>query len=92
MAVGLVDYQWELVLGEFAKEYVAESCGGMKFVRGRILHSGDSVCKVSGGSNDLIGGCDDGYSHGEVLETKYVGERFTTCSFHNGADAAVVFQ
>ncbi len=78
--------------GSFAEEYVTESCDGMKFVMGRLLDSRDSVCKVSGGSNDLIGGCDDGYSHGMVLEMKCVGETFTTCSFHDGADAAVVFQ
>jgi hypothetical protein len=45
-----------------------------------------------GGSNDLIGGCDDGYGHGVVLETKCVGEMFAACSFHDDADAAVVFQ
>ncbi len=78
--------------GSFAKEYVIESCNGMKFVRGRLLDSRDSVCKVSGGSNDLIGGCDDRYSHGVVLETKCAGETLIACSFHDGADAAVMFQ
>ncbi len=68
-----------------------ESCNGMKFVRRRLLDSGDSICKVLSGSDDLIGGCDDGYSHGVVLETKCVGETFATCSFHDGTDAAVVF-
>jgi hypothetical protein len=47
---------------------------------------------VSGGSDDLIGGCDDGYSHGVVLETKCVNETFAACYFHDGADAAEVFQ
>ncbi len=69
-----------------------ESCDGMKFVRGRLLDAGDSGCKVSGGGNDSIGGCDDGYGHGMVLEAKCVGEMLTTCSFHDGTDAAVVFQ
>ncbi len=78
--------------GSFAEEYVTESCDGVKFVRGRLLDSRDSVCKVSGGCNDLIGGCDDGYSHGVVLETKCVSETFAACSFHDGADAAVMFQ
>jgi hypothetical protein len=78
--------------GSFAMEYVPESCNGMKFVRGRLLDSGDSICKVSGGNNDSIGGCDDRYSHGVVLETKCVGETFAPCYFHGGADAAVVFQ
>ncbi len=78
--------------GSFSKEYVTESCNGMKFVRGRLLDFGDSGCKVSGGSNDSIGGCDDGYSHGVVLETKCVGETLTACSFHDDTDAAVVFQ
>ncbi len=36
--------------GSFAKEYVTKSCNGMKFVRGRLLDSRDSSCKVSGGS------------------------------------------
>jgi hypothetical protein len=71
---------------------VTESCDGIKFIRGRLLDSRDSICKVSGGSNDSIGGCDDGYSHGMVLETKCVHEMFATCSFHDGTDAAVVFQ
>jgi hypothetical protein len=78
--------------GSFAKEYVTESCDGVKFVRGRLLYSGDSNCKVLGGSNDLIGRCDDGYGHGVVLETKCVGEMFAACSFHDGANAVVVFQ
>ncbi len=78
--------------GSFTKEYVTESCNGVKFVRGKLLDSRDSICKVLGGSNDSIGGCDDGYSHGMVLEMKCVGEMFTACSFHDGADAAVVFQ
>ncbi len=56
------------------------------------MDSGDSGCKVSGGSNDSIGGCDDGYGHGVVLEMKCVGEMLAACSFHDGADAAVVFQ
>ncbi len=76
----------------FTKEYVTESCNGVKFVRGRLLDSGDSIYKASGGSNDSIGVCDVGYSHGVVLETKCVGETFTACSFHNGEDAAVVIQ
>ncbi len=71
---------------------MTESCIGVKFVRGRLLDSGDSICKVPGGSNDSIGGCDDENSHGVVLETKCVGETFATWSFHDGADAAVVFQ
>jgi hypothetical protein len=62
------------------------------FVMGRLLDSGDSSYKVSGGSDDSIGGCDDRYGHGVVLETKCVGETFTACSFHDGTDAAVVFQ
>jgi hypothetical protein len=62
-----IDGNW--YWGSFAKEYVTESCDGMKFVRGRLLVSGDGGCKVSGGSNDSIGGCDDGYSHGMALET-----------------------
>ncbi len=78
--------------GSIAGEYVTESCNGVKFVRGRLLDSGDSGYKVLGGSDDLIGGCDDGYGHGLVLETKCVGETFATCSFHDGADAVVVFQ
>ncbi len=78
--------------GGFAKEYVTESCNGVKFVRGRLLDSRDSSCKVSGGSNDLIGGCDFGYGHGILLEMKCVGETFAACSFHDGADAVVVFQ
>ncbi len=69
-----------------------ESCNGMKFVRGRLLDSRDSVCKVSGGSDDLIGQCDDGYCHGMVLEKKCVRETFAACPFHDGADAAVMFQ
>jgi hypothetical protein len=35
--------------GSFAKEYVTESCNGVKFVRGRLLNARDSGCKVSGG-------------------------------------------
>ncbi len=69
-----------------------ESCDGRKFVRGRLLDYGDSGCKVLGGINDSIGGCDDGYGHGIVLKTKCVGETFTACSYHDGTDAAVVFQ
>ncbi len=69
-----------------------ESCNGVTFLRGRLLDSGDSGCKVSGSSNDLIGGCDDGYGHGLVLETKCVGETLAASSFHDGADAAGVFQ
>ncbi len=46
---------------------MTESYNGVKFVRGRLLDSGDSICKVLGGSNDSISGCDDGYSHGVVL-------------------------
>ncbi len=79
---------WESV----AEEYVTECCDGMKFFRGRLLDSGDSICKVLGGSDDLIGGCDDGYSHGMVLEMKCVGEMFAACSIYDGADAAVMFQ
>ncbi len=45
-----------------------------------------------GGSNDLIGRCDDGYGLGMMLETKCVGEKLAACSLHDGADAAVVFQ
>jgi hypothetical protein len=71
---------------------VTENCDGMKFVRGRLLDSQDCGCKVSGGRNDSIGGCDDGYGHGVVLETKCVREMFAACSFHDCADAAVVFQ
>jgi hypothetical protein len=78
--------------GSFAKEYVMESCNGVKFVRGRLLDAGDSGCKVSGGGNDLIGGCDDRYGHGVVLEKKCVGEMLAACSFHDDTDAAVVFQ
>ncbi len=47
-----------------------ESCNGMELIRGRLLDTRDSGCKVSGGSYDLISGCDDGYDHGVVLETK----------------------
>ncbi len=71
---------------------MTESCNGVKFVRGGLLDSRDSVCKMSGGSNDPIGGCDDGYCHGVVLEIKCVGETFAACSFHDGMDAAVVLQ
>ncbi len=71
---------------------MTEGCDGVKFVRGRLLDARDGTCKVSGGSNDSIGGCDDGKSHGMVLETRCVGETFAACSFHDGADAAVVFQ
>ncbi len=39
-----------------------------------------------------IGGCDGGHGHGMVLEAKGVGEMLTACPFHDGADAAVVFQ
>ncbi len=78
--------------GSFAEEYVMESCNGMKLIRGRLLDSGDSGCKVLGGGNYLIGGCDDGYSHDVVFEKKCVGETLATCSFHDGTDAAVVFQ
>jgi hypothetical protein len=78
--------------GSFTKEYVMESCNGVKFVRGRLLDSRDSICKVSGGSDDLIDGCDDGYSHGMVLGTKCVAEMFAACSSHDGANAVVVFQ
>ncbi len=78
--------------GSFAKEYVTESCNGVKFVRGRLLDSKDSGCKVSGGSDDLIGECDDRHGHGVVLETKCVSETLAACSFHDGVDAAVVFQ
>ncbi len=53
-----IDGNW--CLGSFSEEYVTESCNGMKFLRRRLLDSKDSVCKMSGGSNDLIGGCDDG--------------------------------
>ncbi len=52
----------------------------------------DSSCKVSCGGNYSIGGCDDGYSHGVVLETKGVSETLAACPFHDGVDAAVVFQ
>jgi hypothetical protein len=69
-----------------------ESCNGLEFVRGRLLDAGDSGCKVLCGGDDLIGGCDDEYGHGMVLETKGVGEMFAACSFHDGADALVVFQ
>jgi hypothetical protein len=78
--------------GSFANEYVTESCNGVEFVRGRLLDARDSGCKVLGGGNVLIGGCDDRYSHGMVLEMKGVGEMLAACPFHDGADAAVVFQ
>jgi hypothetical protein len=78
--------------GSFAKEYVMESCDGVKFVMGGLLDTRDSSCKVLGGGNDLIGGCDNGYGHGVVLETKCVSEMLAACSFHDGTDAAVVFQ
>jgi hypothetical protein len=71
---------------------VTESCDGLEFVRGRLLDAGDSGCKVSCGGDDSIGGCDDGYSHGMVLETKGVSKTLTTCPLHDGADAVVVFQ
>ncbi len=71
---------------------MTERWDGVNFVRGRLLDSGDSGCKVSGGSNNLIGGCDDGYGHGVVLEMKCVGKMLAASSFHEGADAAVVFQ
>ncbi len=70
---------------------MTESCYGLEFVRGRLLDAGDSGCKVSCGSNDLIGGCDDGYGHGVVIEMKGVGETLAACPFHDGVDAAVVF-
>jgi hypothetical protein len=54
--------------GSFAKEYVTESCDGIKFIRGRLLDSRDSGCKVLGGSDDSIGGCDDGYGYGVGLK------------------------
>ncbi len=69
-----------------------ESCNGLEFIGRRHLDATDSGCKVSCGGDDLIGGCDDGYGHGVVLETKGVGEMLTACPFHDGADAAVVFQ
>ncbi len=76
--------------GSFAKEYAMESCNGVKFLRGRLLDAGVSGCKVLGGGDDSIGGCNDGYGHGVVLETKCVGEMLAACSLHDGADAAVV--
>ncbi len=85
-----IDGNW--YWGSFAKEHVTESCNGVKFVRGRLLDSGDSSYKVLNGSNDLIGRGDDGYGHGLVLETKCVGETFAACSFRDCADAVVVFQ
>ncbi len=78
--------------GSFAKEYVTESCDCMEFVRRRLLDARDNGCKVLGGGNDLIGGCDDRYGHGMVHKAKGVGEMLATCPFHDGADAAVVFQ
>jgi hypothetical protein len=69
-----------------------KSCNGLEFVRGRLLGTRDSGCKVLCGGNDLIGGCDDGYGNCVVLETKGVGETLAACPFHDGADAAVVFQ
>ncbi len=78
--------------GSFAEEYVMKSCDGMKFFRGRLLDSRDSGCKVSGGSNDSIGGYDDRYGYGVVLETKCDHETLAACSFHDGADALVVFR
>ncbi len=78
--------------GSFTKEYETESCNGVKFIRGRLLDTRDSGCKVSGGGDDLIGGCDVWYGHGMVLETKCVSETLPACSFHDGVDAAVVFQ
>jgi hypothetical protein len=78
--------------GSFAKAYVTMSCNGMEFVRGRLLDVRDSSCKVFGGSNDLIGGCDNRYGNAMVLETKGVGEMLAACPFHDGANAAVVFQ
>ncbi len=48
--------------GSFAEEYyVMESCNGLEIVRGRLLDAGNSGYKVTGGGNDLIGGCDDRY-------------------------------
>jgi hypothetical protein len=78
--------------GKFAKEYVMESCNGVKFVRGKLLDFRDSGCKVLGGSNDSIGGCDDGCGDGVVLEMKCVVKTLVACSFHDGVDAAVEFQ
>jgi hypothetical protein len=71
---------------------VTESCNGVKFIRRRLLDARDRGCKVPGGSNDSIGGCDDGYGHGVVLATKCVSEKLAACSFHDGTSAAVVFQ
>ncbi len=71
---------------------MTESCNGLKLVRGGLLDARDSGCKVSCGGDDLIGGCDDGYGHGVVLETKGVGETLAACPFHDGTNAEVVFQ
>ncbi len=71
---------------------MTKSCNGLEFVRGRLLDTGNSSRKLSCGSDDLIGGCDDGHGHGVVLEMKDVGETLDACPFHDGADAAVVFQ
>ena len=54
---------------------MTESCDGLEFVKGRLLDAADCGCKVSCGSNDLIGGCDDEYGHGMVLETKVLVRR-----------------
>ncbi len=78
--------------GSFAKEEVTESCDGLEFARGRLLDAGNSSCKLSCGRDDLISECDDRHGHGVVLETKGFGETLTACPFHDGADAAVVFQ
>jgi hypothetical protein len=69
-----------------------ESCNGLEFVRGRLLDAKNSSCKLLCGSNDSIGGCDDGHSHGVMLETNGVGETLAAYPFHDGMDAVVVFQ
>jgi hypothetical protein len=92
MVVGLVEYQWELVLREFSQGVSDGELQWLGVHQGETIGCEYSGCQLSCGSNDSIGGCDDRHSHGVMLETKGVGETLTPCPFHDGADAAVVFQ
>ncbi len=71
---------------------MTESYNGLEFVRGSLLDTRNSSCELLCSGDDLIGGCDDGHNHGVVPETKGVGEMLAACPFHDGTDAAAVFQ